>query len=91
MNTIEAITPSLSPFMLGVNDVVVKPDVQMSISTPGTLDVSWPDSFLGWQLQESTDLRVWNNSTQAVTTENGVSHASYPSGGISKFFRLIRP
>ncbi len=90
-NTIEAITPSLSPFMLGVNDVVVKPDVAVSVTTPGSLDVTWPDSFLGWQLQESTNLSTWTNSTRPVVNENGVSHVSFPSNGGSFFFRLIRP
>ena len=90
-NTIEAITPSLSPFMLGVNDVVVKPNVSVSGRTPGSLDVSWPDSFLGWQLQESTNLSTWTNSSRPVVNENGLSQVSFPSNGGTFFFRLIRP
>lgn len=90
-NTIEAITPSLSPFMLGVNDVVVKPDVQMSASTPGTLNVSWPDTFLGWQLQESTNLSTWTNSTRPIINEAGTNKVSIPASSGVKFFRLLRP
>ncbi|MBL9182969.1 MAG: putative Ig domain-containing protein [Verrucomicrobiaceae bacterium] len=90
-NTIEAITPSLSPFMLGVNDVVVKPDVQLSASTPGTLNVSWPDTFLGWQLQESTNLSTWTNSTRPIINEAGTNKVSIPASSGVKFFRLLRP
>ncbi len=90
-NTIEAITPSLSPFMLGVNDTVVKPDVQMSITTPGTLNVSWPDTFLGWQLQESTNLTTWTNSTRPITNDAGTNKVSIPASSGVKFFRLLRP
>ncbi|MFN7561656.1 MAG: InlB B-repeat-containing protein [Prosthecobacter sp.] len=90
-NTIEAITPSLSPFMLGVNDTVVKPDVQMSITTPGTLNVSWPDTFLGWQLQESTNLSTWTNSTRPITNDAGTNKVSIPVSSGVKFFRLLRP
>lgn len=90
-NTIEAITPSLSPFMLGVNDVVVKPDVQMSASTPGTLNVSWPDTFLGWQLQESTNLSIWTNSTHPIVNEAGTNKAVIPASAGVKFFRLLKP
>ena len=90
-NTIEAITPSLSPFMLGVNDVVVKPDVQMSATTPGTLNVSWPDTFLGWQLQESTNLSTWTNSTHPIVNEAGTNKAVIPASAGVKFFRLLKP
>jgi hypothetical protein len=90
-NTIEAITPSLSPFMLGVNDTVVKPDVQMSITTPGTLNVSWPDTFLGWQLQESTNLSTWTHSTRPITNDAGTNKVSIPVSSGVKFFRLLRP
>jgi hypothetical protein len=90
-NVIEAITPSLSPFMLGVNDVVVKPDVQVSVSAPGSLDVSWPDSFTGWQLQESPDLTNWTNSTLPVVNDAGINRVVAPVGAGVKFFRLLRP
>ena len=90
-NTIEAITPSLSPFMLGVNDVVVKPDVAVSISTPGSLDVSWPDTFLGWQLQESTNLSTWTNSTRPITNLGGQNKVTVPFAAGAKYFRLLRP
>ena len=90
-NVIEAITPSLSPFMLGVNDVVVKPDVQVSVSAPGSLDVSWPDSFTGWQLQESPDLANWTNSTLPVVNDAGINRVVAPVGAGVKFFRLLRP
>lgn len=90
-NTIEAITPSLSPFMLGVNDVVVKPDVQLSASTPGTLNVSWPDTFLGWQLQESTNLSTWTNSTRPIINEAGTNKVVVPASSGVKFFRLLKP
>ncbi|MBK8036067.1 MAG: putative Ig domain-containing protein [Verrucomicrobiaceae bacterium] len=90
-NTIEAITPSLSPFMLGVNDDVVKPDVQMSATTPGTLNVSWPDTFLGWQLQESTNLSTWTNSTHPIVNEAGTNKAVIPASAGVKFFRLLKP
>lgn len=90
-NVIEAMTPSLSPFMLGVNDLVVKPEVAVSVSSPGSLDVSWAESFLGWQLQDSSDLSTWTNTARPVVNENGVSHVSFPSNGGIHFFRLIRP
>jgi hypothetical protein len=90
-NTIEAITPSLSPFMLGVNDVVVKPDVAVSVTTPGSLDVSWPDTFLGWQLQESTNLSTWTNSTRPITNLGGQNKVTVPFSAGVKFFRLVRP
>jgi hypothetical protein len=90
-NTIEATTPSLSPFMLGVNDVVVKPDVAVSVTTPGSLDVTWPDSFLGWQLQESTNLTTWTNSTRPITNDAGTNKVSIPASSGVKFFRLLRP
>jgi hypothetical protein len=90
-NTIEAVTPSLSPFMLGVNDVVVKPDVSLSTDTPGSLDVSWADSFTGWQLQESSNLTAWTNSSRAVTNAGGKNHVVVPFASGMKFFRLVRP
>jgi hypothetical protein len=90
-NTIEATTPSLSPFMLGVNDVVVKPDVAVSVSTPGSLDVSWPDTFLGWQLQESTNLSTWTNSTRPITNLGGQNKVTVPFAAGAKYFRLLRP
>ena len=92
-NTVQAITPSLSPFMLGVNDVVVKPDVTLSSDTPGALSVSWPDSFLGWTLQESPDLNPasWVNSARVITTANGTSGVTVPLSAGSRFFRLVRP
>lgn len=92
-NVIEAVSPSLSPFMLGVNDVVVKPDVAVSVSNPGTLTVSWPDSFSGWILQESADLNPtsWTNSTRPVTSSGGTTSVDVPISAGSKFFRLLRP
>ena len=90
-NTIEATTPSLSPFMLGVNDVVVKPDVAVSVRTPGSLDVSWPDTFLGWQLQESTNLSTWTNSTRVITNAGGQNQVTVPFSAGAKYFRLLRP
>ena len=92
-NVIEAITPSLSPFMLGVNDVVVKPDVGISVDTPGALSVSWPESFTGWTLQESPDLNPtsWFNSSRAITTVNGTSAVTVPMSSGSRFFRLVKP
>jgi hypothetical protein len=92
-NVIEAITPSLSPFMLGVNDVVVKPDVGLSVDTPGALSVSWPESFTGWTLQESPDLNPtsWFNSSRAITTVNGTSAVTVPMSSGSRFFRLVKP
>lgn len=92
-NVIEAITPSLSPFMLGVNDVVVKPDVALSVDTPGALGVSWPESFTGWTLQESPDLNPtsWFNSSRAITTVNGTSTVTVPMSSGSRFFRLVKP
>ncbi len=92
-NVIEAITPSLSPFMLGVNDVVVKPDVGLSVDTPGALSVSWPESFTGWTLQESPDLNPtsWFNSSRVITTVNGTSAVTVPMSSGSRFFRLVKP
>lgn len=90
-NVIEAVTPSLSPFMLGVNDTVVKPDVRLSTTTPGSLNVSWSDTFTGWTLQESTNLSTWTNSTLPVTNSAGTNLVTVPAGGGSRFFRLIRP
>ncbi len=92
-NVIEAITPSLSPFMLGVNDVVVKPDVALSVDTPGALGVSWPESFTGWTLQESPDLSPtsWFNSSRVITTVNGTSTVTVPMNSGSRFFRLVKP
>ncbi|MCB1279182.1 putative Ig domain-containing protein [Prosthecobacter sp.] len=92
-NIIEAFTPSLSPFMLGVNDVVVTPQVGLSQVAPGSLSVSWPDSFTGWILQESPDLNPssWFNSTRPVTTADGTSSVTVPTSSGSRFFRLVRP
>jgi hypothetical protein len=92
-NTIEAVTPGLSPFMLGVNDVTVKPDVSLSADTPGALSVSWPDSFTGWTLQENTDLSPagWFNSTRPLSTANGTTTVSVPLSSGSRFFRLVKP
>ncbi len=92
-NVIEAITPSLSPFVLGVNDVVVKPQVEISVSTPGSLNVTWPDSFTGWTLQEAVDLNPssWSNSTRPMTSSGGYNSVLVPINSGSKFFRLVRP
>ena len=92
-NVIEAITPSLSPFVLGVNDEVVKPQVEISLSTPGSLNVSWPDSFIGWTLQEAVDLNPssWINSTRPITSSGGYNSVLVPINSGSKFFRLLRP
>jgi hypothetical protein len=79
--------------MLGVNDVVVKPDVGLSVDTPGALSVSWPESFTGWTLQESPDLNPtsWFNSSRAITTVNGTSAVTVPMSSGSRFFRLVKP
>lgn len=92
-NVIEAVSSSLSPFVLGVNDVVVKPTVQVSVSNPGSLSVSWPDSFTGWTLQEAVDLKPtsWVDSTRPVTSSGGVNSVVVPFSSGSKFFRLLRP
>ncbi len=92
-NVIEAITSSLSPFMLGVNDVVVKPDVSLSVDIPGSLNVSWPDSFTGWTLQESPDLNPtsWFDSSRVITTVNSTSSVTVPLSSGSRFFRLVKP
>lgn len=90
-NVIEAVTASLSPFMLGINDEVVKPDVRLSVSTPGSLDVSWADSFTGWQLQQSSDLATWQNSTLPISNDAGTNRVSVPISAGSRFFRLVRP
>lgn len=92
-NTIEAVTPSLSPFMLGINDVVVRPTVEMSQSSPGTLAVSWPDSFTGWTLQESADLVTWANSARVIGNDaaTGTNFIAVPVASGVKFFRLLRP
>ncbi|MCF7789333.1 MAG: putative Ig domain-containing protein [Prosthecobacter sp.] len=92
-NVIEAVSPSLSPFVLGVNDVVVKPTVQVSVSNPGSLNVSWPDSFTGWTLQEAVDLNPssWINSTRPMTSSGGYNSVLVPINSGSKFFRLLRP
>jgi hypothetical protein len=92
-NVIEAITPSLSPFVLGVNDVVVKPQVEVSVSSPGNLNVSWPDSFTGWTLQEAVDLNPasWVNSTRPITAAGGYNSVVVPVSSGARFFRLLRP
>ena len=92
-NIIEAVTPSLSPFVLGVNDVVVKPQVGISLSSPGSLNVTWPDSFTGWTLQEAGDLNPssWIDSTRPITSSGGYNSVVVPINSGSKFFRLLRP
>ncbi|WP_395749385.1 InlB B-repeat-containing protein [Prosthecobacter sp.] len=92
-NIIQAISPSLSPFVLGVNDVVVKPQVEVSASSPGTLNVSWPDSFTGWILQEAADLNPasWINSTRPITAAGGYNSVVVPISSGARFFRLLRP
>lgn len=90
-NTIEAITPSLSPFMLGINDQVVKPDVQLSSTVPGALDVTWDASFNGWLLQESANLSTWTNSARIINTNVGRNSVNVPLSAGMRFFRLVRP
>lgn len=90
-NTIDTETTSLSPFMLGINDVVVRPDVSLSTTTPGSLDVSWPASFNGWLLQESPDLATWTNSGRDITTSGETCSVSVPMSAGMRFFRLVRP
>lgn len=90
-HVISAETPSLSPFMLGVNDVVVRPQVELSASSPGMFNVQWPDSFTGWTLQESADLATWVNSSRVVSHDQGVSSVPVPVASGARFFRLLRP
>ncbi|HEY1048134.1 MAG TPA: hypothetical protein VGE39_00205, partial [Prosthecobacter sp.] len=90
-NTIETETTSLSPFMLGINDLVVRPDVSLSTTAPGSVDVSWDASFTGWVLQESPDLALWTTSTRATTTQGGRISASVPLDTGMRYFRLLRP
>ncbi len=90
---IHVTTSSLSPFVLGVNDVVVTPNVGLSTSTPGALSVSWPESFTGWTLQESQVLSPtqWTESIRPITILDGTCTVTIPTSSGSRFFRLVRP
>lgn len=91
---IHVVTASLSPFALGINDVVVKPRVDVSADAPDSIRVTWPASFTDWILQESPDMSLgsWVNSAHPVSIINDVKQALVPiSGGGTRFFRLIKP
>ena len=53
--------------------------------------VSWPESAIGYVLEESTDLVTWNPSARPVTTAAGQKSVTVPVGGPNTYFRLTRP
>lgn len=93
LHVIRVVTPSLSPFMLGLNSEVVFPKVANSISAGGILTMSWPASFLGWVLEESSDLKEasWTRSKAAVVTLGGLNTVMLPMSENRKFYRLTKP
>ncbi len=69
------------------------PVVSISKSTPGVLGFTWPDSAIGWILQESADLSPasWTISALPITTSGGQNQVSIPTPTGRLFFRLSHP
>lgn len=59
----------------------------------GGIFLSWPDTFIGWVLQESPDLSPasWVNSALPVTNSGGQNRAETPNPAGTRFFRLAKP
>ncbi len=69
------------------------PITNISRNLPGTLQISWPASATGWNLQESSgaSLTAWGNSVLPVTTIGGQNQVSILNPVGSRFFRLAHP
>jgi hypothetical protein len=51
--------------------------------------VQWPDSLAGWNLEHSTDLKVWNSVTGTPLDTNGLFNVLLPPPlSQQDFFRL---
>jgi hypothetical protein len=69
------------------------PRLEMSWTGPGTVQVSWPTNFSGFELQQNSTLTPsnWAPVTNAVSVL-GVNNYVILSGGKgSQFFRLMKP
>lgn len=69
------------------------PIMGISNPTPGTLALAWPESAVGWVLQENPDLDPanWTPSTLPIATNAGQNHISITNPTGRRFFRLASP
>ena len=88
--TITVASSSLSPFALAVPTANAIPKVTATPVAGGNLTLTWTSDTTGWILEESTDLKVWTPSAQAINTVGSVSTVNVVSPG-SLFYRLAHP
>ena len=68
---------------------IVPPTLTIQGWTGNQVRISWPTSFTGYQLQQSSTLTSgWDTSGLIVTVENSENVAYAPASGIPQFFRL---
>jgi hypothetical protein len=67
-----------------------QPTLNISGSTSGTMLLTWPASYMGYHLQECSDLNLaqWIDSTDFVYVLEGNRLAFFSPDGAAKYFRL---
>jgi hypothetical protein len=75
---------------LGTNFVLRLPPLMVARSGE-SLVISWPNTFVGYTLQETSDLNVsWTNFSGAPAVINDTCVAAIAASGSKRFFRLIK-
>ena len=70
---------------------IVLPNISMHAPSPGTLLLAWPAAATGWQLEESTDLSRWADSTRPFSIEGTRKQVIITESAGTRFFRLRHP
>ena len=73
--------------------VQLPPSLNASLTSPGSLKLTWPTNQPGYTLQENVDAGTtnWTATSAAVTVSGTNNLAIVPTSGIKKFFRLKSP
>jgi len=57
----------------------------------GQFKMEWSAAYLGWQLQQSTNLRDWTPVTDAQMPGGSTLSLTVPISGNGRFYRLVQP
>ena len=57
----------------------------------GQFKMEWSAAYLGWQLQQSTNLRDWTPVTDAQMLGGSTLSLTVPISGNGRFYRLVQP
>jgi PKD domain/Bacterial Ig domain/Carboxypeptidase regulatory-like domain len=69
------------------------PPLAIELAPFNRVNISWPESALGYELYYSSSLdpdSVWNRASTTIVTNNGMKTVNIPHTGRSRFFRLLR-